>query len=99
MAHKILLLIDFSEEYSKKLLQGITRYAKENGPWKFCRMPTFYRETIGIEGILAWAKEWGAHGIVGQFYNNSDVNKLLRSNIPVIAQDFQERFTNIPNIS
>jgi LacI family transcriptional regulator len=99
MAYKILLLIDFSEEYSKNILGGITRYAKDFGPWKFCRMPSFYRETIGIDGILRWAQEWGAHGIIGQFYNDNDINKIIKAKIPIIAQDFKERFTNIPNIS
>jgi LacI family transcriptional regulator len=98
-AYKVILLIDFSEEYSKSLLRGITKYSKENGPWIFCRMPTFYRETIGIDGILSWAKEWGANGMIGQFNNGSHVNKIIRAGIPVIAEDFQERFTEVPNIS
>jgi LacI family transcriptional regulator len=53
--YKIILLIDFAEEYSKALLKGIAKYSKENGPWVFCRMPLFQRETIGLEGILEWA--------------------------------------------
>ncbi|MBI1769632.1 MAG: DNA-binding transcriptional regulator [Bacteroidetes bacterium] len=97
--YKVILLTDFSEEYFKGLLRGITKYSKEHGPWVFCRMPTFYRETKGIDGILSWAQEWGANGIIGQFYNGSDVNKIVKAGIPVIAQDFIERFTEIPNIS
>lgn len=50
--YKIILLIDFAEEYSKGLLKGISKYSKEHGPWIFCRMPLFQRETIGIDGIL-----------------------------------------------
>ena len=96
---KVILIIDFSEEYGKSLLRGISRYAREHGPWIFCRMPTFYRETIGVEGILKWAREWGADGIIGQFYNEPDIRKFRKSNIPVIAQDFKERFTHIPNIT
>jgi len=96
---KIILLSDFAEEYYKNLLRGITRYSKDHGPWTFCRMPPYYRETIGIDGILEWAQEWGADGIIGQFYNDEEVNKFTRAKIPVIAQDFKERFTNIPNIT
>jgi LacI family transcriptional regulator len=96
---KIILLSDFAEEYNKNILRGITRYSKDHGPWTFCKMPTYYRETIGIDGILKWAKEWGADGIIGQFYNNEEVEKFTRANIPVIAQDFKERFTDIPNIT
>ena len=96
---KIILLSDFAEEYQKDLLRGITRYSKDFGAWIFCRMPPYYRETMGIDGILEWAKEWGADGIIGQFYNDEEVRKFTKAKIPVIAQDFKERFTDIPNIT
>jgi LacI family transcriptional regulator len=96
---KLILLSDFSEEYGKNLLRGINRYSKDHGPWTFCKMPAYYRETIGIDGILQWAKEWEADGIIGQFYNDEEVKKFTHAGIPVIAQDFKERFTDIPNIS
>ena len=96
---KIILLSDFAEEYGKNLLRGIARYSKDHGPWTFCRMPGYYRDTIGIDGIVAWAKEWKADGIIGQFYNHEEVARLKRAGIPVIAQDFKERFDNIPNIT
>lgn len=96
---KLILLSDFAEEYYKNLLRGITRYSRDNGPWTFCRMPPYYRESIGIDGILEFAKEWEADGIIGQFYNDEEVIKFTQAGIPVIAQDFKERFTNIPNIT
>lgn len=97
--YKIILLLDFAEEYSKGLLRGISQYSMEHGPWTYCRMPLYYRETIGMDGILQWAKEWGAHGIIGQLYNDINVKNILASGIPVIAQDFKERFDEIPNIT
>ncbi|WP_020601279.1 xylose operon transcription regulator XylR [Spirosoma panaciterrae] len=97
--HKIILLIDFAEDYSRSLLKGISKYAREHGPWVFCQMPLFHRETLGVDGILNWAQEWGADGIIGQLYNESSVEKIVQAGIPVIAQDFKERFTEIPNIT
>ncbi|EPR65879.1 DNA-binding transcriptional regulator [Cyclobacterium qasimii] len=97
--YKIILLLDFAEEYSKSLLKGISKYSTEHGPWTYCRMPLYYRETIGIKGILEWAKDWGADGIIGQLYNEIDLESLIASKIPVVAQDFKERFTEIPNIT
>jgi LacI family transcriptional regulator len=97
--YKIILLIDFAEEYSKSLLKGISTYSREFGPWIFCRMPLFHRETVGIDGILKWAQEWGADGIIGQLYNDKDIQKIIKAGIPVIAQDFKERFVDIPNIT
>jgi LacI family transcriptional regulator len=97
--YKIILLLDFAEEYSKSLLKGISKFSAENGPWTYCRMPLYYRETIGIEGIIDWAREWGADGIIGQLYNEMDIKLILESKIPVIAQDFKERFKELPNIT
>lgn len=92
-------MIDFAEAFSKELLKGISRYSKEHGPWVFCRMPLFQRETKGMEGIFEWAKEWGADGIIGQIYNDPKVTLFKEAGIPIIAQDFIERFKGIPNIT
>jgi len=62
-------------------------------------MPIYYRETIGIDGILKWAKDWGAKGLIGQLHNNSEIWKFTNEGISVIAQDFQERFKDVPNIT
>ena len=75
--HKIILLIDISEEYGQNLMKGVVKYSKEQGPWIFCRMPLFYRETLGMEGIVDFAKEWGANGIIAQLYNDLDIKKIL----------------------
>lgn len=96
---KIVLLLDFSEEYHKNLLKGIIRFSREYGPWIFLRMPVYYRETIGIDGILKWATEWGAQGLIGQLHNNSEIWKFKNAGISVIAQDFEERFRDVPNIT
>jgi LacI family transcriptional regulator len=97
--HKIILLFDISEEYGKNLLKGITRYSKKHGPWVFCRMPLHYRETLGMDRVLEFAKEWEADGIIAQLYNSSDIRKILDAGIPIIAEDFKERFSDIPNIT
>jgi LacI family transcriptional regulator len=96
---KIILLSDFAEEYTKLLLRGITRYSRDHGPWTFCRTPLYYRETIGIDGIVQWALDWEADGIIGQFHNEEEVRKFTDAGIPVIAQDFEERFQEVPNIT
>jgi LacI family transcriptional regulator len=96
---KIIILADFSEEYFKKILLGVVRYSKENGTWVFCRMPAYYRETLGIDSILKWAREWNATGMLVQINNDNDSETLSKAGFPVIAQDFMERFSNLPNIT
>ena len=96
---KVILLSDFSEDYGKSLLQGIAAYAREHGPWVFCRMPIFFRETLGASGIVDWAQDWGADGMIAQLYQEEDAELITRAGISLIAQDFKERFSNVPNIT
>lgn len=96
---KIILLIDLSESFGRNMIRGIARYSSIYGPWSFCKMPPFYRETYGTDGILKFAKDWGAHGIIGQFQQNDDVQKLIEAGLFTIAVDFQEPFKQISNVS
>lgn len=96
---KIILLFDISEHYGRSLLKGIVKYSKEHGPWLFCRMPLYYRETLKMKGIIKFAKDWGAHGIIGQLYNDKGVQTALNAGLHLIGEDFTERFTEIPNIT
>lgn len=96
---KVILLTDIGEAYGTNLLKGVTSYSKKYGPWVFCRMPGYFRETKGIDGILKWAKEWDANGLIGQLHNTSEVEKLMNEGIAVVAQDFKERHSSIPNIT
>jgi LacI family transcriptional regulator len=96
---KIILLTDFGEEYGTSILKGVTRYSQKYGPWVFCRMPRYYSETKGIDGIRKWAKEWKANGIIGQLYNDANVERLWDDGLAVVAQDFKERHKNIPNLT
>lgn len=96
---RVILLTDFGEEYSGNLLKGIVQYSRETKPWVLCKMPLSHRDVYGIEGVLEWAKEWKADAIIGQFYNTDNVELFKEENIIAIAQDFKDRFTNIPNIT
>lgn len=97
--YKIILLIDISEEYGQNLTKGIVKYSKEHGPWVFCKMPLFYRETHGVDGIVKFAKEWGANGIIAHLDNALDIKKIHEAGISLIVEDFKERIEGISNIT
>lgn len=87
---KILLLIDYSTEFSRKLLRGLMDYTKENGEWTFYRMPLYYKTLLGEIGIFDWAKEWKADAIIAQWEQGRfDILKNL--NIPVFLQNYNEK--------
>ena len=98
---RIIFLSDLSEEYAKNLLKGIVRYSKEptHEPWVLCKMPPSYRAKHGVAGVLRWAKEWKADGIIGQFFATDHVGLFAKNGIMAVAQEFQSRFTTIPNIA
>jgi LacI family transcriptional regulator len=96
---KIALLLDFTEEYHKNLLRGIIRYSREHGPWIFLRLPLYYRDSVGVDGLIKYVKDWGAKGLIGQLYSKTEIEKFRKAGISVVAQDFEERFKEVPNIS
>lgn len=95
----VMLIIDFSEEYGRALLKGIARYSQLHGPWTFCRIPIYQRKPGEMKELIDWAREWGAQGIIAQIQSETEADILHDSGIPVIAQDFSERFSQIPNIT
>ncbi|WP_286156052.1 AraC family transcriptional regulator, partial [Parabacteroides goldsteinii] len=95
---KILLLTDFSSGYSRSLLENVVRYAREVGPWAFYRMPLYFRELYGDEGVVEWAKKWEADAIIAQF-SDIDLSVLNQLNIPIIVQNYKERSSGISNLT
>lgn len=95
---KILLLTDFSSGYGRSLLENVVRYAREAGPWSFYRMPLYFRELYGDEGVVEWAKKWGADAIIAQF-TDIDFSVLNQLNIPIIVQNYKERSSGISNLT
>lgn len=95
---KIILLIDCSSEYDRKLLKGLVNYSKDHGPWLFYRMPSaLIGSANGGEYIMQWAKRWKADAIIGR-WRWKDTSMLSELNIPIILQNYSkrsERFSNL----
>lgn len=97
---RLLLITDFTEQFSFRLLRGIMAYARQSGEsWAVCRMPPSYKNKIGILGLLGWAMKWKTDIIISQFEPDDDVSLLLRHGLVVIAQDYKTQFREIPNIT
>jgi LacI family transcriptional regulator len=95
---KILLLIDYASEFDRKLLKGLVQFSKENGPWLFYRLPSYYKKVHGIKGVIQFAKKWKADAIIGQW--DAEKDSILDSlKIPVILQNYHHRSTKYSNIT
>lgn len=95
---RVLLLIDYSSEFSRGLLRGVINYSKEYGYWIFYRLPSYYKSLYGKEGIVKWARDWKADAIIAQW--DTEGKTLLKDlNIPVVLQNFRERSDYFSNLT
>jgi LacI family transcriptional regulator len=95
---KILILIDYSSEFSRRLLRGLIQYSKEHGPWIFYRLPAYYKTLYGKEGIVEWAREWKADAIIAR-WDHEGTNILATLNIPIVLQNYRERSPYFSNLT
>ncbi len=96
--YRILLLIDYSSEFSRKLLKGLVKYSKEHGSWIFYRLPEYYKTLYGKEGIVQWAQEWKADAVIAQ-WDHEGTNLLQDLGIPVILQNLKQRSEHFSNLT
>lgn len=95
---RVLLLFDYSSEFSRGLLRGLINYSKEYGYWIFYRLPSYYKSLYGKEGIINWAREWKADAIIAQW--DTEGKTLLKDlDIPVVLQNYRERSDYFSNLT
>ena len=96
---KVILLIDCTSEFDRKLLRGMMRYSKENGPWLFYRTPSDYHfDGSREEWIAQWAKEWKADAIIGR-WNENKLHLLDELGIPIVLQNIKSRSDIYSNLT
>lgn len=96
---RLLFITDFTEQFAYRFLSGILDYARTTEQWVICKMPPSYKRQLGMEGVVAWAKEWHADVVIGQFDPDDDVTLFRKNGIVALAQDYIVKFDAIPNIT
>ena len=96
---RVLIISDFTESFSHKLLAGLVDYSRQKEQWIVRRMPPEYKAQIGIPGVIRIAKEWDVNAVIGQFEPTDDIGLFAENGIVAIAQDYKKKFTTIPNIT
>ena len=96
---RLLFITDFTEQFAYRFLRGILNYSQSTEQWVVCRMPPAYQRQLGLEGVVAWAKEWRADVVIAQFNPDDDVTLFRKNGIVALAQDHISKFDSIPNIT
>jgi LacI family transcriptional regulator len=72
-------LIETSRAYGRGLVEGIARYAQENGPW------SIQFEDRGLEPTPpAWLKEWQGQGIIARCVTQKQAKLLHGIGLPMV---------------
>ena len=96
---RLLIVSDFTESFTHKFLAGIVDYSRRKEQWIVRRMPTSYKDKIGIPGVIRVAKEWDVDAVIGQFDPTDDISLFAENGIVAIAQDYKKKFNTIPNVT
>lgn len=96
---RLLFITDFTEQFAYRFLRGILDYSKGTEHWVVCKMPPSFKRKLGMEGVVAWAKEWRADVVIAQFDPDDDVSLFRKNGIVALAQDYISKFDTIPNIT
>ena len=96
---RVLIISDFTESFSHKMLAGLVDYSRRKEQWIVRRMPPSYKEKIGIPGVIRMAKEWEVDAVIGQFEPSDEIGLFAENGLVAIAQDYKKRFASIPNIT
>ena len=96
---RLLFITDFTEQFAYRFLRGILDYSQGTEHWVVCKMPPSFKRKLGMEGVVAWAKEWRADVVIAQFDPDDDVTLFRKNGIIAMAQDYISKFATIPNIT
>lgn len=96
---RLLFITDFTEQFAYRFLRGILNYSQSTEQWVVCKMPPSYKRQLGMEGVVAWAKEWRTDVVIAQFDPEDDVSLFKKNGIIALAQDYISKFASIPNIT
>lgn len=76
---RVLLLIDTAGAFGRGIVEGIGRYAQENGPWLIQYQ---YRALDSLPP--QWLKEWRGDGIISRTVNSKQAKSLQATKLPLV---------------
>jgi LacI family transcriptional regulator len=76
---QVLLLIETSRAYGRGLVEGIARYAEENGPWSI-----FFEERGLTDPLPRWLNKWRGDGIISRTPRKADLDRITAMRLPVV---------------
>lgn len=93
---RILLIIETSRAYGRKLLRGIARYAMMNGPWEIEHLAPFYLKQSQTVGDISLKMIKDVDGIIMR--EQKQIEPLIESGIPIVFASYLTNDFDVPMI-
>lgn len=92
---KVILWIETSCGYGRRLLRGIARYCHLHGPWRFYLRPPHYSQTGLTRQELLEMKNWGADGAILREPKKDD--EIIALGLPtIVSPNIIEQYPHLP---
>jgi len=85
---EVILVLERSRAYGRRLIRGIVRYAKTHDPWLFHMEPEFYRHSP--QHPQAWITSLQADGIIAHLGDGRVLKNVMDLRIPAIITSIRE---------
>jgi LacI family transcriptional regulator len=76
---QVLLLVETSRAYGRRLVQGVAHYYREHGDWALCFKPHGLNDPPP-----PWLRGWEGDGILARIGNRRMANAVRQTGVPVI---------------
>lgn len=76
--YQVAVLVEYSRAYGRGLIEGIVRYAREQGNWQL------YSEPRGLEGPPSWLCTWQGDGILARFSSRTVAESVRAIGLPLV---------------
>src|SRR5262245_39488384 len=88
---KVALIIETSNAYGRGLLEGISDYVREHGPWSI-----YLPERRRGDTPPRWLTTWDGDGIIARIENRSIADCVRRSRLPAVDVSAARLLPTIP---
>src|SRR5262245_13505780 len=76
---QVALLIETSNAYARGLLEGVTAYLREHGPWS-----VYISEHGRGDSVPHWLKGWAGDGILARIENKRIARVVAERRLPTV---------------
>jgi LacI family transcriptional regulator len=90
---RVLLLVETSTSWGRRLIEGIINYSRSHGPW------AMYLEPHGIEEPESLPARWDGQGIIARIRTPELMRRLKRTKLPVVnVSGIQHPSIDVPRV-